>query len=406
MNQSFKIPWMPHIRLGWVLPFISMLFFIGVSTFWLGFPLMVLEVLKSDGLIGLFYALLSLVSIIVSLFITYLLHKWKSLNIQIYSLIGMSILIVIISLVPVGPIILWLEILRNILSTITYFLFSLLMIEIAKNESDMLKIEGHSFLLSNIAWVIGPLIAGGIIAISNQFILFQVSAFLTLLSSILLLSFHHPILKRLITVNKGNKEDTGKKIHSFKDNLIDYFRDKELAKLFLLTLPVQLIFITFGVYLTLMLNSLGYTLAMIGIIGGLRILPCVFIEGWILKLTKRWHFKSLLWLAVILMGTFTIVLGFGFIANSAIIIMSSLLIATIGIAIYEPLREVYFFKNCLPEDRERFNTIHRLGPQLVGVFGVILAGGILMIDKSMVSLYFIFGLLILSSLTIVHRLKY
>jgi len=240
-----------------------------------------------------------------------------------------------------------------------------LIIEHSSKKRDLSKNVGYLYTLSNVAWVIGPLLAGLIlraIGIKWVFIFASLIIFLSLL------------IFKIIKVDCKVKK---KKIdRNLTKNFLDFFKDKNRRKAYFLGAGVNFWWSLIFVYFPLLIikhfhdDYVGYLLFAVTI-------PLVLTQYHFGKLAGKIGFKKIFFIGFLIPAIAALICFIFF--NNFIIVIISLIIASIGLAMTESTTEAYFFDICNGKEDQRFyppyNTsidfgylIGELGPALMLLF--------------------------------------
>jgi len=189
--------------------------------------------------------------------------------------------------------------------------------------------EGLIYTFFNLAWLIGPLIAGFVSDKYGVPIIFPLAAAFIFLGLF------------MFKISKINDSNITKKVHGnvFK-NFISFFKSKDRTKAYILGGGVNSWLILIYLYTPLMIiNShlgdiwIGYFLA------SFVIMPILF-EYYFSKIAGKVGFKRMFQTGFLILGLAALVCFF---ISNIYIIMGILAISSIGIAMIEPTTEAYFF---------------------------------------------------------------
>jgi len=229
-------------------------------------------------------------------------------------------------------------------------------------DSAVSKNEGIIYTSMNLAWVVGPLIAGFVASEFGINLVFLLSALFLTFGLILFRVFR-------IKDSKGKK-----KIDSnlFK-NFIDFFKDKERVLAYTLGGGVNLWWVLIYLFIPLMIirSSLGEL--WIGyFLFGIAV-PLILFEYIFAKWAGKHGFKKMFKIGYFLVS----IIAFAcFFVSNIYIILSLLILASIGIAMLESTTEAYFFDILKRKEKYRFygpyNTAIDTGSFIGKIFPSIL----------------------------------
>ena len=214
---------------------------------------------------------------------------------------------------------------------------------IIRDESDKKSIsknEGVIYSFNNVAWVVGPLIAGFILVELGVSFVFLGSAGLVLLGFLLF---------RISGINDENKV---KKIKGGAiKNFFEFFRDKDRVLAYFMTSGVTLWWSLIYLYVPLFIINNGLGEGLIGVFLFLTALPLIILEYPFSKLAGKKGAKRLFLIAYPLLIAITIA---AFFASSIYIVLGLLVFGSLALSMLEPTTEAYFFdiiKNKKDENR-------------------------------------------------------
>ncbi len=245
-------------------------------------------------------------------------------------------------------------------------------------------IRGHYLTVSNSAWVLGPLLAGMIIADSGYRGIY-VAGFGLLF----------PIFY-LIYRNFAKFKDP----HYPKISLIKSFSllldNKDLSKLTIVNTVLQTFYSWMTIYTPIFLyKNIGFNWTEISIILTIMLIPFVLIETPLGKLAdKKYGEKEIMAIGYIIMGISTIILSFISVRNLAI--WSGMLFLTrIGAAAAEAMIETYFFKKVDVKDSEILSIFRITRPLSFFIAPLITVVGLMFVSNAY--LFAIIGVLCILS---------
>ncbi|MFH0808466.1 MAG: MFS transporter [archaeon] len=215
-----------------------------------------------------------------------------------------------------------------------------LIIEHCSKKENLSKNEGYIYTLTNVAWVIGPLLVGFILKEIGIRWVFIFSSFLIILS---IMIFN--IAKINCKIKK--KRIDGDMLKNFKD----FFKSKNRRKAYLLGAGVNfwwsLIYIYFPLLIIKHLHEdyVGYLLFAV-------VVPLVLSQYYFGKLAGKIGFRKMFFVGF-LIPTIAAIICFIFF-NNFIVVAIALILASIGLAMTESTTEAYFFDICKKEESQRF----------------------------------------------------
>src|SRR3989344_4248894 len=171
----------PKIRKLGYSYFFSSLAFAFVGTIW---AVYLNSFLKSESLVGFLSAFLVIVSTLSYIYFTPLIEKNKKSRIFIIVLILYIVSYILFAILPNIYAITILAIITSILASLRITIFGIIVRDKSKDK-EVSKSEGFIYTLLNIAWFIGPIIAGYIASRLGENIVFLFAAGLIFVSAII-----------------------------------------------------------------------------------------------------------------------------------------------------------------------------------------------------------------------------
>jgi|TARA_Y100000310_G_scaffold181883_1_gene181909 MFS family permease len=229
-------------------------------------------------------------------------------------------------------------------------------------DSSVSKNEGIIFTSRNIAFLLGPIIAGFIAnkyGMANVFFFAAIAMFISL------------ILFKLMNIqdNRVKKRVDKNSIKVF----IDFFKKRERTLSYFtsggITFWWALIYTYIPIYI--LNNDLGKEV--IGYFLAAMTIPLILTEYSFGKLAGKIGFKKIFVLGYLIIGFFTIL---AFFFSNIYIVLALLILASFGAGMLEPTTEAYFFDTITKEQRDKFygpyNTTINLNAFMGRVFAAIL----------------------------------
>lgn len=239
-------------------------------------------------------------------FLSYILFAFKS-----------DLVLFIIVLIPLG-----------FFSALRVTSFGLL-IKDSSNRKNLAKNEGLLYSLENIAWVLGPLIAGYILNAYDFGLVFFISAL------ILLLVFF------VINLSKIKDTEIKEKIDgNVMKNFFDFFKKKDRVFAYFLSGGVSFWWSLIYIFIPVYIVENGFSELLVGYFLFAIPIPLVFLEFYFSSLASKKGFKKILRVGYFITGIFA--LGCFFVTN-IYSILGLLVLASFGMAMLESTTEAYFF---------------------------------------------------------------
>ncbi len=196
-------------------------------------------------------------------------------------------------------------------------------------KKSLSKSEGIVFSVNNVAWVIGPLIAGFVLVEVGIPYVFSLSAILVLIGFLLF---------RMTNVKnpKNNKKFDGNAMKNF----VDYFRNKDRVIIYMMTMGISFWWVLIYLYIPLFIIEKGLNKGLIGIFLFLVAIPLILSEYPLSKIAGKRGAKALFSIAY---GSLIAICLIIFFVKSFYLILGLLVLASFSLAMLEPTTEAYFF---------------------------------------------------------------
>lgn len=231
-------------------------------------------------------------------------------------------------------------------------------------------IRGNFLTVSNSAWILGPLLAGIMIADGGY-------------KGIYIASFGllFPVFY-LIHRNFAKFKDPHYPKISLNKSILYLLNNHDLSKLTLVNIVLQSFYSWMTIYTPIYLhNHIGFNWSEISIILTITLIPFVLIESPLGKLAdKKYGEKEIMIIGYMIMGISTIALSF--ITYKSLIIWSAILFITrIGAAAAEAMIETYFFKKVDIKDTEILSVFRITRPISYFVAPLITISGLMLVTE-------------------------
>ncbi len=239
------------------------------------------------------------------------------------------------------------------------------------------KNEGVVYALLNLAWFVGPLIAGYLANVYGFNSVFFLASVLVLIS-IFLFNFFKIKDKR-----KTKHVET-----NIPKLIADFFKDKNRVAIYVLSLSIPFWWTFIYVYMPLYVISNGLSDFELGLfISGITI-PLIFGDYIFAKIAGRRGFKKLFFTGFMGLGILAISLFF---IPNIYFILGLLILAGIFVSMIEPTTEAYFMDIVKEEERDQYYGIYATSSQLGGLIGALFAA-VLLAFLPFKSLFLLFGM--------------
>ncbi len=254
------------------------------------------------------------------------------------------------------------------------------------------SVRGLIMTVSNIAWILGPLI-GGILIASDNYRNIYIAGFVLLF----------PMLY-LVHKNFNNFKDSRYTTISAREAIVRILKDRDISRIFLVNIILQSFYAWMTVYIPIYLhNVINFSYSEISIIFTIMLIPFVLVDIPLGKLAdKKWGEKEMMALGFVILGitTCSLVL-FGM--NSLLIWSVMLFLTRIGAATAELMIETYFFKRVDGKDPEVLSLFRITRP--LSYFVAPLVVTVSLVYTTEQNLFIVFGILCLLAVYPVMKIK-
>ena len=225
--------------------------------------------------------------------------------------------------------------------------------------------EGIMYTFMNLSWVIGPLLAGYVayeVGINKVFILSAIFLFLAFL-----------FFKKAGIEDRNIKKKIDKNILK---NFYDFFKNRERTLSYIISGGVNLWWVLIYLFIPLLIVRQGLSTVWIGYFLFAIPIPLILFEYTFAKLAGRIGFKKIFKMGFLIPCIFALLCFF---VSNIYIILTLLILASVGLAMLEPTTEAYFFDILREKEELRFygpynttisinNLIGRFLPSLLLLF--------------------------------------
>lgn len=325
------------------------------------FPMYTKTFVKTDALVGYISAFLMFLYLISYLFVGKLLERFSRVRLLMLStLIYAASLMVLLYISNIYEF-LALAIFRSI-SLVAIVVTVGLLVRENSERSKLGKVEGWFYVVSNSAWMIGPLV-GGYLALKFGYNgVFLAAALFPILFFFLL--FSEKLREKRIVL---------KHEHSWQA-IKEFFRRRDMRVVYLLSIGIMLWWGFIYTFVPLYLTENGYNPAEIGYVLFALVIPLILLEMPVGKWADKEGCRKFLTFGFAVMGVFAL-LGFFFSVKASVWFI---ILASFGAAFIEPLLEFFFFKKLNDRDEVRFYPVYKTSLEFGKIFGLIVFSSLLL----------------------------
>jgi MFS family permease len=370
-----------HIRHGHLKPIskfgMSYLFFsiaiAAVSTIW---SVYLNSFLHNSALVGFLTSAFIVLEVLAYLFLIPVIERGNKVKLLVLCLLFFAVSYFLFSVYSNIYLVIILGALMAVASGFRITLNGLIVRDNSKPK-EVSKNEGIIYTLLNLAWFVGPLIAGYLANIYGFNSVFFLAAVLVLIS-IFIFNFFKIKDKR-----KTKHVET----NIFR-LILNFFREKNRVLIYVISLSLPFWWTFIYVYMPIYIVSHGLSDLELGLfISGVTI-PLIFGDYIFARIAGRSGFKKLFFIGFMSLGILAISLFF---IPNIYIVLGILILAGISVSMIEPTTEAYFLDIVREEERDKYYGIYTTSSQLGGLIGALLAA-VLLVFLPFKSLFLFFGI--------------
>lgn len=264
-----------------------------------------------------------------------------------------------------------------------------LIVEHLSDKKHLARDEGFAFTSMNLAWVIGPLLVGFLLAYLTEKYIFLLAALMILLSAF------------VFKISKIRYSGINKAVHkNFVKNFYSFFTNKDRVKVYILNAGVtfwwSLIFIYSPLFIIKYFDDsyVGYFLFF-------SMLPLIFIEYYAGKKASEIGYKKIFFVGYLITGILTITCFF---IGNVYWILGFLCLSSFGIGLTEATTESYFFDILKKKEDQRYYAPYNTGIDAGRLIGQFIPALILLI-LPFKSIFLFFGIVMLSLAALSLKIK-
>ena len=357
-----------------------------VSTIW---AVYMDSFLQSVVLVGFISAGLTLVSFFSYFIFIPVIEKIDKTKIYFFTLLLFAITYFLFSINTKFYFFIILAVIITILATLRVTSFGII-VKDKSGDKHLSRNEGLIYTFLNVAWVIGPLIAGYLSEKFGVSLIFTLSAIFILISA------------TLFKISKIKNPHIMKNIDgNLVKNFIDFFKDKKRIKSYILGGGVNLWWTLIYVFVPLYIIRSGLDIIWVGYFLFAIAVPLMICEFYFSKLAGRIGFKKVFKIGFLIPAILVIVCFF---ITNVYIVLGLLILASIGLAMVEPTTEAYFFDIINKKDECRFYGPYNTTTEVNDFIGKIFSATLL-IFLPFKFVFLLFGIFMLGLAFLSTRIK-
>lgn len=341
------------------------------------------------SVVGYISTALTLISFFCHFFFIPLIEKTKKSLIYFITLVSMAVIYLLFAINRNFYFFLLLAVVITVLMTLRITSFGLI-IKDKSNQKKLSRNEGLMYSFWNTAWIIGPLIAGYLSEILGINLIFALSAIFLLFASLFF---------RVSGIKDSNIK---KKVDAdMRKNFIDFFRNKHRVKAYLLGGGVNLWWTLIYLFVPLYIIRNNLSTLWVGYFLFAIPVPLILLELSFAKLAERIGFKKIFKIGFLIPA---VLVTLCFFINNIFVVLSLLILASVGLAMLEPTTEAYFFDIVNKKDESRFYGPYNTAIETNHFVGKLLASTVLIFFPFRF-IFLLFGLFMFSLVILSFRIK-
>ena len=317
--------------------------------------------LHNEVYVGLFSAFLTVIAFISFFVFIPMVEKSDKAKIFSYSLLSFVIFYVLFAIITNLVVLLITAVVMTAALSLSVTSYGLLVKDISEKKN-LSTNEGLVYTFLNLSFVIGPLVSGLIAARFGNPWVFAISALFILIAFFFFKSTG-------IKDTEGKKRTDRNIIKNFKD----YFKNSDRTISYLLRGGVNMWWILIYLFVPLWMIRNGMSMSDIGIFLFVVAIPLISLEFFFSKKAAKVGFRRIFQFGYLFVAVIVLL---SFIFSNVYIILSFLVLASIGLAMLESTTESYFFDILGGKERYRFygpfNTSIDFGNFVAKIFGSVL----------------------------------
>lgn len=380
-----KLSFKPFQKLAFLGFFVSLSY----ASIWTIWAIYINNFLQSKIYVGFFSAFLLLISFLSHFLLIPVIQKNDKTKIYSISIFLFAVFYLLLSINRNFYFFVIIAVMLTLLQVFRIASFGII-VKDKSRRNQLSNNEGLMYTFVNLAFVIGPLIAGALAALYGIRIVFVMCS---------LLMFFSFILFKFSNIKASHKKKRLDK--NFRKNFVDFFKSRDRINAYLLGGGVNLWWSLIYLYIPLIILEHGYNTSVVGIFLFFIALPLIFFEYYFSNLAGKIGFKKMF---VIGFSIPLIISVLCFFTSNIIIILILLIIASIGLSMLEATTEAYFFDMNKPKDILRFYSPYNTTIDVNSLIGRILPALILLV-LPFKFVYILYAILMLIMVIISTRVK-
>lgn len=295
---------------------------------------------NSEVIVGLIVTFLSAISFISYFLFIPTIERLDKAKIYIYSTVALLFVYLLFSVANSIYVLVGFAVIFYIAIAFRITSFGII-VKDNSQKTNLSQNEGVVYTFSNFAWIIGPLIAGFVVAVTGERVVFLLSAFFVLISLFIF---------RLSKINDNNVKKRLDR-HSLK-NFVGFFKSKRRIVSYIMAGGVSFWWSLIYIYMPLYIIRGGLSEVWVGYFLFAVPVPLILLEYKFSSIAGRIGFRRMFKFGYFIAFIFSILCFF--FASNIFFVLSLLVLASVGMAMLEPTRDAYFFDICRGKQDLRF----------------------------------------------------
>ena len=339
--------------------------------------------------VGLWTSIFTVLGIFSYLLFIPLVERKRKTTLFFISVLFFAISYLIFSIFSSVYLVIILGALLSIMGSLRITTFGILVRD-KSSDKEVSKNEGLIYTLLNLAWLVGPLVAGFIAnkyGFDNVFFL----GFLFVLISVLFF--------RNFKIKDSRRT---KKVSSnvFK-TIFGFFSKKDRVFTYLISGAINFWWALIFIYIPVYIVEQGHTASLVGLFLSATMLPLIFLEYHFGKIAGKKGFKKLFFIGFIILSSICILCFF---ISNIYLLLSLLVLASVGISMIESTSESYFFDIINEKQRDKYYGVYNTACDVGFLLGTLPAA-LLLLFFSFKSVFVLFAFFMLFFALISLRIR-
>jgi MFS family permease len=342
--------------------------------------------LHNTSLVGFLTSIFTVIEVFAYLILIPLIERTNKAKMFIASIAFFAVSYLLLSVYSNIYVVIILGILIAIFSSLRVTLAGLVVRDNTEDDS-VSKNEGVIYALLNSAWFVGPLIAGYLAKVYGFSSVFFFAAVFVLMSIFIFNLFRI----------KDNRRTKNLDHHIFTV-VLEFFKNRERALTYVLTLSVSFWWTFIYVYMPIYIVDKGFSALLLGFfLAGVSV-PLIFCDYLSGRIANRSGFKKLFFIGFISLSILAISCFF---ISNIYVVCGLLILASVSVSMIEPTSEAYFLDIIEEDERDKYYSIYTTSVNIGSLVGSLPAAALLLfLPFNSLFLYFGIPMIVLAFLAL------